>query len=370
MPIIENYLKQKNTTKVSSSSSIFSKTNVLMILLVCILLLISFTPISHNITQAAKNIANSLHHWTAMSQHRTKETRSQLSEDTHKFTLSQVNQEMKELGFFKEPTINIKPIQLASSNIISSKKLALQQLKIKKKKNNSKTTKIKTEEIVSEPLESISLNLTEQQERITSPFITEKHSSQLIVTQNDSQLLDQTLERAIDYMRQGKDKAALKLLNSKIIIKKADYRIYNTLSELYLQAHNIDQALRTVIVGLRKFPNHPNLLLMKSRTQEQMGKEKEALFTLTQATPNLSDHLDYYALMAKLYLKSKRPSIAIALYKKLLNHQPTYSNWWLGLGLAYEANNNYYLAKESFKKVKEIGTKDLSVNAFINKKLN
>ena len=73
--------------------------------------------------------------------------------------------------------------------------------------------------------------------------------------------------------------------------------------------------------------------------------------------------------MAKLYLKSRRPSIAIALYRKLLNHQPAQSNWWLGLGLSYEANKNNYLAQESFKKAQEIGSANPYVDFFLTKKL-
>ena len=172
-------------------------------------------------------------------------------------------------------------------------------------------------------------------------------------------------------MRQGKDSEALTLLNSRLVIKQADYRIYQILASLYLQANNLEQALRATIVGLRKFPQNHHLLLIKARVEEQQNKPKLALKTLTHASPKLVNNLHYYVLMAKLYLKLHRPSIAISLYKKLLNYKPTESSWWLGLGLglAYEANNNNYLAQESFKKALEIGSANPYVNVFLTKKL-
>ena len=94
-----------------------------------------------------------------------------------------------------------------------------------------------------------------------------------------------------------------------------------------------------------------------------------ALKTLTKSSPEFNSNLQYYAVMAKLYLKSKRANMAISLYKKLLNQKPTVSKWWLGLGLSYEANNNAYLAIDAFKKAQEIGSNNIQIDTFIAKKL-
>lgn len=94
------------------------------------------------------------------------------------------------------------------------------------------------------------------------------------------------------YLKQGKNKQAIKEANNYLQKNKNDSRAYLMLANLYLDLKNPTEALRVLNDAENKFPNEPTIYLTKADTYQQLKDDNELLIQLKKAFSSKSLELD------------------------------------------------------------------------------
>jgi hypothetical protein len=121
--------------------------------------------------------------------------------------------------------------------------------------------------------------------------------------------------------------------------------------------------------GLRQSPHDPALLTLMAQSLYLQGHTQDALAFLQQDSPKMGDYTDYYTLQAALLLKLGKNNAASDLYSQLLMIDSSQANWWLGLGLALEAEGQSSSAISAYQHVLNNPSITPDVRMFVMAKL-
>ena len=98
----------------------------------------------------------------------------------------------------------------------------------------------------------------------------------------------------------------------------------------------------------------PKLRQIKARWYAQQGEHKLALYTLNSDLPNVAIYPDYYVLLAAYYQRYGSAQDAKNTYSVLVQHDETIADWWAGLGLASDRNNEKEKASYAYRQALEL----------------
>lgn len=127
------------------------------------------------------------------------------------------------------------------------------------------------------------------------------------------------------------------------------------LAALYLNAGRLAEAESLLRQGLVKNPRAAALARLQARLLADRGELGPAIAVLELARPGLRDDPDYHALLAALYQRAGDNAHAAQTYGELLRLRPAQASWWLGLGLALEAEGDAAGAAQAFVRAHQLG---------------
>lgn len=104
--------------------------------------------------------------------------------------------------------------------------------------------------------------------------------------------------------------------------------------------------------GLDLMPEQVSWAMALARIQVENGKLQDAWETLQRHLVHADRNAEYQGFAGVLLQRMQKPREAIYHYHVALQLKPAESRWWLGLGLALEADNRTAEAREAFQRAR------------------
>ena len=142
-----------------------------------------------------------------------------------------------------------------------------------------------------------------------------------------------------------------------------------TLAALLLESKSYDAADAVLAAGLQRNPAQTNFALALSRLHLERGNMPGALSVLREHEQFAIGHAEYRAFAAALHGKAGAHAKAIAEYQAALRLTPRVGSWWVGLGLAHEAEDRMDAATQAYRNARDTGTLSANLSEFVDRKL-
>lgn len=184
------------------------------------------------------------------------------------------------------------------------------------------------------------------------------------------QRVENDYRRALGQLQDGRVSDALAGLQQTLQLDPRHQGARETLVRLLLEAQRPDDAARQLQLSLALDPKQPAQAMMLARLQlDKANGGAAALDTLTRSLPYAADNGDYRAFLAGVLQREQRYREAAEHYQLALQTAPDNSVWWMGLGIALQADNHPAQARQAFERAKGLQTLSPQLQAFVERKL-
>lgn len=172
--------------------------------------------------------------------------------------------------------------------------------------------------------------------------------------------------RALDQMEQGRDAVALDTLVQALKWDAQHLPARRVAIALALEQKQMDLAAALLDEGLKMEPRDSELLYLHARHLAVAGADDQALTALQQIDRPTGEAL---GLKAGLLAKTGRYAPAVAAYEQALKTRPDNATWWLGLGVACQAQGQADMAKQAFVRARRLGQLSPDVQAWLDQQI-
>ena len=184
------------------------------------------------------------------------------------------------------------------------------------------------------------------------------------------QRVENEYRRALGQLQDGRVSEALAGLQQTLQLDPRHQGARETLVRLLLEAQRPDEAARQLQLSLALDPKQPAQAMMLARLQlDKANGGAAALDTLMRSLPHAADNGDYRAFLAAVLQREQRYREAAEHYQLALQTAPDNSVWWMGLGIALQADNHPAQARQAFERAKGLQTLSPQLQAFVERKL-
>lgn len=175
--------------------------------------------------------------------------------------------------------------------------------------------------------------------------------------------------KAIGALNQGRVAEAVDELRAALRDDALHRGARQLLIKLLLEARRLDEAIAVLQEGLQGQPAQTGWAMSLARLQVDRGDLAGAWKTLDDALPAAGQSADYQGFAAHVLQRLGRQREAIARYQAATRLAPGDGRWWLGLGLAHEAEGNTAEAREAFARARQSGNLSPELAALAEQKL-
>ena len=175
--------------------------------------------------------------------------------------------------------------------------------------------------------------------------------------------------KAIAAVNQGRVAEALEELRNALRQDGLHVASRQLLVRLLLEARQPDEAAKVLQDGLQGQPAQIGWAMSLARLQVDRGDLAGAWQTLDYSSPAAGNNADYQGFMAHVLQRLGRNRDAAKHYQAATRLSPTDGRWWLGLGLALEAEGQSGEAREMFLRARQTGNLGPQLTALIEQKL-
>ncbi|MGF6116582.1 MSHA biogenesis protein MshN [Janthinobacterium lividum] len=184
------------------------------------------------------------------------------------------------------------------------------------------------------------------------------------------QRVENEYRRALAQLQDGRVSDAMLALQQTLQMDPRHQGARETLVRLLLEAQRPDEAARQLQLSLALDPKQPAQAMMLARLQlDKTSGGAAALDTLMRSLPYASDSGEYHAFLAGVLQREQRYREASEHYQLALQTAPDNSVWWMGLGIALQADNHPAQARQAFERAKGLQTLSPQLQAFVERKL-
>ncbi|MED5596044.1 tetratricopeptide repeat protein [Janthinobacterium sp. P210006] len=184
------------------------------------------------------------------------------------------------------------------------------------------------------------------------------------------QRVENEYRRALAQLQDGRVSDAMLALQQTLQLDPRHQGARETLVRLLLEAQRPDEAARQLQLSLALDPKQPAQAMMLARLQlDKPNGGTAALDTLTRSLPYAADNGEYQAFLAGVLQREQRYGAAAEHYQLALQAAPDNSVWWMGLGIALQADKHPAQARQAFERAKGLQTLSPQLQAFVERKL-
>lgn len=166
---------------------------------------------------------------------------------------------------------------------------------------------------------------------------------------------EQEYRLAVQSLNAGRVAEALERLRGALRQDPSHVTSRQLLVRLLLEQRAGDEARQTLAEGLEINPGQVSWAVALARLQAERGEVGGALATLQKAAAAGQDYADYQGLYGNLLARQNHPREAAERYLAAARLNPGEGRWWLGLGLALEADGRGGEAKDAFARARSAG---------------
>ena len=175
--------------------------------------------------------------------------------------------------------------------------------------------------------------------------------------------------RAIVAVNQGRVGEALEGLRHALRQDGFHVASRQLLVKLLLEAKSPEEAMQVLQDGLQGQPAQLGWAMSLARLQFDRGDLAGAWQTLDYSLPAAGSNPDYQGFAAHLLQRLGRNREAAECYLAATRLSPGDGRWWLGLGLALEAEGHATDAREAFQRARQSGNLGAELISLIERKL-
>ncbi|MBS1228582.1 MAG: mshN [Proteobacteria bacterium] len=175
--------------------------------------------------------------------------------------------------------------------------------------------------------------------------------------------------KAIDAVNQGRVAEAVDGLTRALRDDPLHTGARQLLVKLLLEARRVDEALQALHEGLQGQPAQLGWAMTLARLQVDRGDLAGAWQTLEFSLPAAERNADYQGFAAHVLQRLGRQREAAVYYQAATRLVPGDGRWWLGLGLAMEAEGRVSESREALLRAKQCGNLNSALSALVEQKL-
>lgn len=184
------------------------------------------------------------------------------------------------------------------------------------------------------------------------------------------QRVENEYRRALAQLQDGRVSDAMLALQQTLQLDPRHQGARETLVRLLLEAQRPDEAARQLQLSLALDPKQPAQAMMLARLQlDKANGDAAALDTLMRSLPYAADNGEYHAFLAGVLQREQRYREASEHYQLALQAAPDNGVWWMGLGIALQADNHPAQARQAFERARGLQTLSPQLQAFVERKL-
>ena len=141
------------------------------------------------------------------------------------------------------------------------------------------------------------------------------------------------------------------------------------LVRLLLEARQGDEAMRTLQEGLERVPSQSAWAMTLARLQVERDDLAGAAQTLERSLPAGAGGANYQGFAGHVLYRLGRNREAVDHYLVATRLAPADGRWWLGLGLAYDADGRVTEAREALQRAKASGNLSPELSVVVDQRL-
>lgn len=174
-------------------------------------------------------------------------------------------------------------------------------------------------------------------------------------------------QRAQDKLAYGRVAEAIADLEAALDLDQRYLAARETLVGVLVESGRQADAMRHLRRALTMNPEQAGMAMLLARLQLEHGSG--ALDTLEQSLPYAQSNPDYRAMLAGVLERAGRHREAAEHYRAAVQLQPANGVWWMGLGIALQAEQRNAEAKVAFQRAVESGRLAPDLQAFVERRL-
>jgi MSHA biogenesis protein MshN len=167
---------------------------------------------------------------------------------------------------------------------------------------------------------------------------------------------DAEFRRAETALTSGRSGEALDNLRAALKLDPTYVAVRQALLRQLLDARKTDEAMGVLQEGLETLPMQTGWAVSLARLQLEHGDLNAADRTLTRSQGYAEGNADYAGFQGHLKSRLGAQRLASGHYQRATRLAPGEGRWWLGLGLAYEADGRMPEAKDALRRAIATGT--------------
>lgn len=167
---------------------------------------------------------------------------------------------------------------------------------------------------------------------------------------------DAEFRRAEAALAAGRSGEALDSLRNALKIDPGYVQVRQALLRQLLDMRRTDDAMAVLHDGVELLPAQTGWAMSLARLQLEHGDLAAADRTLARSQPYAEANADYAGFQGHIKSRLGSPRLAAGHYQRAVRLAPTEGRWWLGLGLAQEADSRIPEARDALRKALSTGT--------------
>lgn len=175
--------------------------------------------------------------------------------------------------------------------------------------------------------------------------------------------------KALASLNAGRSSEALEGLRAALRQDGTHIASRQLLFKLLVENKHLDDAAELLQDGLQAQPGQISWAMSLGRLQVDRGDLPGAWKTLQRSLPAAGGSADYQGFAAHVLQRLGRSKEAAEYYQTATRLMPAEGRWWLGLGLALEADGRVAEAREALLRAKASGTLSQELSTFVDQKL-
>jgi MSHA biogenesis protein MshN len=184
------------------------------------------------------------------------------------------------------------------------------------------------------------------------------------------QRADNAYRNAIGLIETGRGSLAIVILEPLLLDNPTNSAARLLLAGLLIENNRLNEARWRLHAGLEIEPLHLEMTMMLARLQASYGNFQEAIRTLQKVAAVSNGQANYLGFLAALLQRESRYRESAEHYAQALQTEPHNGIWWMGYGIALQADNQREAALEAFRLARDSPGLSVQLRAFVDQSIS